>query len=269
MANLLTISFICISEGFILFTRVQAKVTGFRNWKSVPITHSGSAQGTKSAKGLTRKMWHLPQPKLHHLPSKVYIFFLLIAQIYVYYVRLLLLKPETDVLDLTETSCRIAWSVNRLPFPVETITYQVEINRAKEQEPILVFYFYFHSTFKMPPNVTYFVRLDETLHRYWNVHHRFRSSRRILCSNPPHTIVRRGRTSRRLFPIETLLDSFKSNAIQHRLHQKVFQSGKYCFNIHVYPLRNMNTELPFFSLGVHFRLWRRTRSHWQISSGLR
>ncbi len=59
--------------------------------------------------------------------------------------RLLLLKPETDVLDLTETSCRIAWSVNRLPFPVETITYQVEINRAKEPEPILVFYFYFIS----------------------------------------------------------------------------------------------------------------------------
>lgn len=42
-------------------------------------------------------------------------------------------------MDLSETSCRIVWSASRLPFPSESVTYQVEVVKAKEQqEPIVV-----------------------------------------------------------------------------------------------------------------------------------
>ena len=50
---------------------------------------------------------------------------------------------EPEVLDLTETSCRIVWSAYRSPVSSDSVTYLVELTRAKEQEPILVRYYYY------------------------------------------------------------------------------------------------------------------------------
>ena len=45
---------------------------------------------------------------------------------------------EPDVSDITETSCRITWSAQRLLLPSDYVTYQVEIIRSKEQDLVMV-----------------------------------------------------------------------------------------------------------------------------------
>ena len=58
------------------------------------------------------------------------------------YVFILCLISEPEVLDLTETSCRIVWSAYRLPVSSDSVIYLVEVTRTKEsQEPVVVLTF--------------------------------------------------------------------------------------------------------------------------------
>jgi len=51
----------------------------------------------------------------------------------------LMFYTEPEVLDLTETSCRIVWSAYRLPVSSDSVIYLVEVTRTRDsQEPIVV-----------------------------------------------------------------------------------------------------------------------------------
>ena len=43
-----------------------------------------------------------------------------------------------DVFDITDKSCRITWSAQRLLLPSDCVVYQIELTRSKEQDLVMV-----------------------------------------------------------------------------------------------------------------------------------